>query len=150
MAGISQAPDPGEMSAEDFARLVNAWGEDTIITEGIRAAGTERVLDRMFDEMAARFRGGKAGNVDADVQWSIEIRGEVHHYALHMRAGNCEARKGEVEDPRVAFRTDLGAFARLVTGQANPVALVVTRRLKVRGDLLFARRVPGFFRMPRG
>lgn len=145
----SEAPDPGDMSAERFAVLVEAWEEDGIIEEGLRAAGIDAVLDRVFGEMCERFRADRASGVDATIQWELEVRGERHPWVLRIGSGECRTQPGRAEDPTVTFRTRLGTFARLITGQANPVRLVVTRRLKVSGNLLLASRVPTFFEMPR-
>lgn len=149
MADRSEAPDPGAITAEEFARLVATWEDDSIITEGIRAVGVDRVLERILGEMCRRLRAEQAGDLDATVQWVVEVRGERHAYALHVRDGECTVESGEAPDPRVTFRLDLASFARLVTGQANPFSLLLTRRMRVSGDLLFARRVPRFFEMPR-
>lgn len=146
---VSEQPDPGAVSAEEFARLIAAWEEDGIIEEGLRAVGVERVLDRVFDQMVERFRSDRAGDRDAVVQWRIHVRDEEHPYVLRMQDGSCASERGEAQDPRVTFRADLAAFARLITGQADPVRLVLKGRLRVSGDLLFARHVPTFFEMPR-
>lgn len=148
MAAGTEAPDPADMTADQFAHLVRAWGEDGYIVEGIRAAGVEVVLDRIFGEMAERFRPSDERR--GDVLWLIDVRGDQHAYVLHMRGDDCTAEQGRVDDPRVTFHMDLASFARLVTGVANPIRLLITRRLKVSGDLLFARRVPASFEMPTG
>lgn len=145
----SEAPDPADMSAEQFAVLVAAWEEPGIIEEGLRAAGIDAVLDRVFGEMCERFRPDRAEGVDATIQWRLHVRGDEHPWIVRIVDGSCEAWSGRVEDPTVSFRARLGTFARLITSQADPMKLVLTRRLKVRGNLLLARRVPTFFEMPR-
>jgi hypothetical protein len=37
-----------------------------------------------------------------------------------------------------------------VTGNANPVKLALSGRLRIRRDLLFAPRIPRFFEIPAG
>jgi putative sterol carrier protein len=143
-----QAPDPASISAEQFARLVAAWGDDALIAEGLRAVGIERVLDAVFAQMADRFRPQRAKRTKADIQWRITCHGEEYAYVVRLAKGACQAFAGTSAKPRVIFATDLAAFARLITGQAGPVELVTSRRLRVSGSLLFARRVPGLFRMP--
>lgn len=145
----SEAPDPGDISAERFVALVAAWQEDGIIEEGMRAAGVDAVLDRVFGEMCDRFRPDRAGDVTATIQWLLELRGDEHAWVVRIEDGTCTATTGRADDATVTFRTRLGTFARLISGQADPVRLVLTRRLKVSGNLLLAPRVPGFFEMPR-
>lgn len=142
-------PDPGAIGAEEFARLIARWEDDGIIEEGLRAVGVDRVLDQVFTQMSERVRADRAEGHDADVQWTINVRDEQHDYHLILQDGACSWGRGELDDPRVTFRADLAAFARLITGQADPMRLVLKGRLRVTGDLLFARRVPTFFQMPR-
>jgi putative sterol carrier protein len=40
-------------------------------------------------------------------------------------------------------------FLKVVTGNANPVQMFITRRLRVRGDLMLASRMQRFFEIPR-
>jgi putative sterol carrier protein len=47
--------------------------------------------------------------------------------------------------PTVSFELGDVAFPRLITGQTSGMALLLTRRLKVRGDLGFARRIDQLF-----
>lgn len=147
---MSEAPQPSEMTAEQFARLVRAWDDDGIITEGLRAAGVEQVLERIFGEMCDRLRTEKVRSLDAEVLWLVEVRGEEHAWTLRLHGGSCDAVPERSPDPEVTFRMDLATFARVVTGHGNPVKLVLTRKLRPSGDLLLAMRVPTFFRMPRG
>lgn len=148
MAGPSEAPDPATITAEQFARLVAAWEDDGIIMEGLRAVGVERVLDRVFEQMVERFRADAAGDTEAEVQWLISGRGEEHEYVLRVADGSAAVERGRAADPDVTFKADVPTFVKLVTGQADPAKLVMTRRLKPRGNLLLAMKVPAFFEMP--
>ena len=47
--------------------------------------------------------------------------------------------------PRGAAKASLRHFSRIVDGSADPVRLVLRRRLAVKGDLLFARGLMGYF-----
>lgn len=138
------------MTAEQFVRLVRAWDDDGIITEGLRAAGVGQVLERIFGEMCDRFRSEEAGSLHADVLWLVDVRGDEHPWTLRIRDGACEAVPGRADEPRVTFRMDLATFARVVTGHGNPAKLVLTRKLRPSGDLLLAMKVPTFFSMPGG
>lgn len=142
------SPDPGGVSAENFAKLVAAWEDDGIIVEGMRAVGIEEVLEQVFTQMSERIRPEATQDLQTTVQWEIDARDETHPYVLRIDHGEGSYEKGHAEDPRVTFRADVASFARLITGQANPFVLVATRKLRISGDLLFARKVPTFFRMP--
>ncbi len=147
MAGTG-APDPGRVSAEEFAQLVAAWDDDGIIAEGVRAAGVREVLDQVFTRMTERTRPEATADLETAVQWEIEERDAVHPYVVRIDHGDASYEYGHADDARVTFRADVATFAKLITGQANPFLLVAKRRLRVSGDLLFARKVPTFFRMP--
>jgi putative sterol carrier protein len=41
-------------------------------------------------------------------------------------------------------------FLKLVTGNANGPELFLRRKLRIKGDLIFAAQVPGLFTIPRG
>jgi putative sterol carrier protein len=49
------------------------------------------------------------------------------------------------EEPRVSFEADPVAFLRMTAGQVNGMKLILARKLKVRGDMMFAPRVEGLF-----
>jgi alkyl sulfatase BDS1-like metallo-beta-lactamase superfamily hydrolase len=106
------------------------------------------VLDRIFDEMAARLRADRAHGINAEVRWRIDVRGERHEYVLRIADGEGQIVRTPT-DPAVTFTMDLATFARLATGQADPVRLLLTRRLRVSGNLLLARRIPTLFAMPK-
>jgi putative sterol carrier protein len=50
----------------------------------------------------------------------------------------------------VRLELDALDFLKLVPGNANPLKLALTGRLKIRGDPLFAPRIPRFFEVPAG
>jgi putative sterol carrier protein len=150
VAGPSEAPDPTTMDADEFARLIAAWEDDGIIMEGLRVAGVGAVLDQVFTQMVERFRADAADGTEAEVQWLIEGRDEEHPYILRVADGEARWERHRAEEPDVTFRTDVPSFVRLVTGNADPARLVLTRRLRPWGNLLLAAKVPTFFEMPGG
>src|SRR5439155_11988810 len=83
---LSQASDEGEgamtepidissveITPEQFAELVRNT-PDAEIESGMRAAGIDVVLDRIFQGMQERFAPDKAAGVDADISGSSPIR----------------------------------------------------------------------------
>jgi len=136
-----------EMTPEQFAELVRAASDEQIET-GIRAAGLQTVLDRIFQGMQERFIPDKAAGVDVDIQWVVTDQGNEYPYAVAVRNGTCEAKSGRAEAPRVTLTTGLVPFLRLIAGQENGVQLFMKGQLKVGGDLLFSQRVQTFFATP--
>lgn len=136
------------MTPEEFVHLVRDSSDDQIRVT-FRAAGTEEALNRIFDIMEDRFLPEKAGSVTATVQWHVTDDGEDHPYVIGLHDGQCETRRGTAQRPTTTITTDLARFARLAAGEANPVKLLMTRRLKASGDVNLGRRMATFFHIPK-
>ena len=135
------------MTPEEFAILVRDSSDDQIRAT-FRAAPTTAALDRIFDIMQERFLPEKARNVTATVQWHITDDGEDHPYVIGLHDGHCETRSGTAQRPTTTITTDLARFARIAAGDANPIKLLMTRKLKASGDVNLGRRMAGFFDIP--
>ena len=135
------------MTAEEFVELVKA-SSDEEVRISFREAGVEAALDRIFGMMTLYYRPERAGDVDAAVQWRIRDEDIDHLYVVRFTPEGCTAERGTVESPTSTISTDLVRFARIVSGQANAVKLLLTRKLKASGDVMFAKRIDGFFDMP--
>lgn len=137
-----------EMTAGEFIALVHD-SSDEEVRATFQKVGAADALDRIFAMMSDYYRPERAGDVDATVQWRINDGVEDHHYVIHFTPQACETRSGTVENPRTTVSTDIVRFARIVSGQANPARLLMTRKLKASGDVLFARKIDGFFDIPK-
>lgn len=147
MAPQPQDIDVESMTAEEFIRLVHDSSDDEVRTT-FQQVGAAAALDRIFAMMTEYYRPERAGDVDATVQWKINDGITDHHYVISFRPDRCETWSGTVDDPRTKVSTDIVRFARIVSGQANPVKLLMTRKLKASGDVMFARKIDGFFDIP--
>lgn len=122
-----------------------AEGSDDEVAEKIHAAGTQEVLDGVFEGMPERFAPEKASGVDAQVQWLVSDGGEEHAYAVTVAGGTCTTERTRVESPRVTLSTDVVSFAKMMTGKAQGPQLYMTGKLKIQGDLMLAQRMATFF-----
>jgi len=136
-----------EITPEQFAELVRSASDDQIET-GMRAAGLEVVLDRIFQGMQERFVPEKATGVTTDIQWVVTDQGSEYPYNVAVKDGTCAAARGRADAPRVTLTAALVPFLRLIAGQENGVQLFMKGQLKVAGDLLFSQRVQTFFATP--
>ena len=136
-----------DMSPEQFAQMVRE-ASDADIETGLRTAGVEKVLDRIFEGMQERFVPEKAKGVTADIQWVVTDQDAEFPYALKVNDGSATVEKGRVESPRVTLTAGLVPFVRLISGQENGVQLFMSGRLKVAGDLMFSQQVQTFFAVP--
>ena len=139
--------DVESMTAEEFIDLVRSSDDDDVRTT-FRAVGSAASLDRIFGMMPDYYVPARAGDVDAHVQWKINDGTDDHYYVIHFTPDACESWGGTVEDPTTTVSTDIVRFARIVSGQANPIKLLMTRKLKASGDVMFARRINSFFDIP--
>ena len=128
---------------QELAQL--AEGSDDEVAEKIHTAGTQGVLDGVFEGMPERFAPEKASGVDAQVQWLVSDGGEEHPYAVTVADGTCTTERARVESPRVTLSTDVVSFARLMTGKAQGPQLYMAGKLKIQGDLMLAQRMTTFF-----
>lgn len=119
------------------------------MAEAFRAVGTEQVLDRIFEGMQERFVPDKAQGVDAEIQWIVTDDGGEYTYLTTIGDGSCTISKETAEQPKVALRTDVVSFSKLITGQAQGPQLFMSGKLKVSGDLMFSQRITGFFVAPQ-
>jgi putative sterol carrier protein len=143
-----QAFDPATVSAEEFSRMVGSMSEEQL-ADVIHGIGTKRVLDRVFEQMSARFRPEHATGVDAESQFVIRDGTEEHPYLVAIRRGRCDVRATRGADPRVTLVAELLPFVKLVTGHAEGANLFMTGKLRVAGDLVFALRLLSFFDRPK-
>jgi putative sterol carrier protein len=131
-----------------FARLV-AGTSDKQLAAGLEQ-NRELILSEVFGRMAEHFRPERAGGVDAVVEWRIRGGPDGHdRWQTAIRGGTCEVRRNGTERPRVTLTAGPVDFIRLTTGNASGPSLFLRGRLKIRGDLLLARRIQGMFRIPR-
>jgi len=133
-----------DITPEQFGELVRSASDDQIET-GIRSAGIDTVLDRIFQGMQERFMPEKAADVTTDIQWVVTDQGNEHPYTFAIKGGSCAASRGRAESPRVTLTAGLVPFMRLIAGQENGVQLFMRGALKVAGDLMFSQRVQTFF-----
>jgi putative sterol carrier protein len=133
-----------EITPEQFGELVRNAGDGELET-GIRSAGIETVLDRIFAGMQERFLPEKAADIETDVQWVVTDQGNEYPYTVSIKGGTCTAGRGRSDSPKVTFTLALVPFLRLIAGQENGVQLFMKGALKVAGDLLFSQRVQTFF-----
>lgn len=141
------AIDPTQITAEQFQALVSESSDEQIL-ETVHAAGTETVLDRVFQVMEERFVPERAQGVNAVAQFTIRDAGEAHVYHLSIADGACATARGAAEAPTVSLSTDLVNYLKLIAGKANGPMLFMGGKLQVQGDFMLAQRLMAFFDTP--
>jgi putative sterol carrier protein len=139
--------DAQSITPEQFVELVKNANDEEIATT-IRGAGTEQVLDQIFDGMQQRFKADAAGDTNATFQFVVTDEGNEYPYAIDIANGSCSVAKEKKTDARTTITTDLVSFTRLISGQAQGPQLFMAGKLKVAGDIFFSQNVTKFFDQP--
>jgi putative sterol carrier protein len=145
------ALDPSQV---DLAALARSVGEtpDAQLREGMRSEFRGAILEEIFRRFPEHIDPERIKDVRARTRWKVTGRddGDADRFAVVFNRGTCTAGPDDGARPRVTFEIDGADLLKLVTGNANPMVLFGTGRLRVRGDLLFAAKVAGFFTIPAG
>ncbi|UCM91166.1 SCP2 sterol-binding domain-containing protein [Streptomyces marincola] len=143
------ALDFGTVTPEEFAALVRQLSAREI-ADLMRGELRERVLAEVFGRMERQFRPDHAGSLDAVIRWEVTGDPDVV-YETAIVDGTCTVRQGRSAlDPRVTLTMGDAEFLRLVSGNGSPVAMFMTRKLKVAGDIGLASGLTRLFDLPKG
>ena len=133
---------------EQFASLVSQATEEQL-ADGM-AANREMILQEVFKRMPEQFDPSKAADVNAVVEWQISEGpdGATDRWQLTIRDGACTCTEGGDAEPDVTFTVAPVDFIKLIAGAESGPKLFVFGKLRIRGNLMLAARVQGFFRTP--
>jgi putative sterol carrier protein len=140
-----------EVDPAAFAKVIADTPDDQLAA-GMASENRALVLEEIFKRMEEHFDAEGAQGTDAIVDWKIWDRpeGGYDHWRLAISNGACRVERDPGDDPpaRVTFKVKPVDFLKLVTGNASGPQMFITGRLKIEGDLMFAARVQGFFKIP--
>ncbi len=129
---------PGELAGltpdEVLAFLREA--PDDAVRERVHAIGTGLVLTLVFDGWAARIEG--PARAPGLLLFALDDGGVVHRHGLALSAAGARHIAEPVEAPRATVRTTLVRFLRVAAGAQDAKRLVVTGRMRIGGDVLWA------------
>ena len=127
----------GDLTPAEVLAFLRTAGEDEIRAE-VRRLGVERVLAALFTGMAGRFAADSGRRVGR-LRFALTDGTDRYVHALDLDpAGAAVALTSD--GPRATVTVDLVRFLRLGAGALDATALLVTRRLKVSGDVLWTAR----------
>jgi putative sterol carrier protein len=148
------APALDSMDGADASQLAAMVGQvtDEQLAEGMsNPEGRKMVLDEIFKRMGEHVEPSQIEGVDAVIHFKItEAPDEGEDtYEVVIRDGSVKVSdKPTVDDPKVTISAAPVPFLKLVTGQQSGPVMFMTGKLKIQGDLMFASRMTGFFRIP--
>lgn len=146
--------DLSDFSAIDpkqFAQLVKSASNDQI-KAALAGDKRDKILGEIFNRMPTLFRADRAGSTNAVVHWSIGDRadGGVDTFELVIADGKCTLSPTPEHEPKLALTLGQVDFLKVVSGNANPVMMFMTGKLKAKGDLGLAAKISDLFDIPKG
>jgi putative sterol carrier protein len=140
-----------EVDPAAFAKVIADTPDDQLAA-GMASENRALVLEEIFKRMEEHFDAEGARDTEAIVDWKIWDRpdGGYDHWRVEIANGSCRVHPepGDDGSARVTFKVKPVDFLKLVTGNASGPQMFITGRLKIDGDLMFAARVQGFFKVP--
>src|SRR5262249_15530005 len=153
--------DPRRLSVEEFVRLfepANAAMDPRVFARLIKYASAEQLgavlndqsrrallLETIFHRMADRFRPERAPSKDSAIHWRItggpggEDVYETWITGAHGGSTpSCSSSKEPSHEPRVTLTMAGEEFLALVSGNGSPAAMLMTGKVSLDGDILFA------------
>jgi putative sterol carrier protein len=142
--------EDADVDTAEFSKIIKAT-RDSEIASVMAGDGRRRILDTIFERMPGSFRPGRAGATNAVIHWTITGGPNgADTYELVIENGSCALSPAPERDPRLAVTAGPVDFIKLVSGNANPVTLFMTGKLKAKGDLTLAASIQNLFDIPKG
>lgn len=140
--------DLAAIDGADYVALVAA-ATDEQLAEGLRTH-REEILVECFRRFPSRLDRRAATGVDAVIEWVVTGRsdGGEDRFQVTIRNGECTVARDGTAAPRLVLTLDAVDLIRVLTGTANPVRLLLRRRLAISGDWALANRLSGLFLEP--
>jgi len=142
--------DFSSIDPKQFAQLVKSASNDELAAA---VAGDKRakVLAEVFSRMPALFRADRAGATSAVVHWNIDGKegGGADTYELVIADGACKLSPTPEQEPKLSLTLGTVEFLKVVSGNANPVMMFMTGKLKAKGDLGLAAKIGDLFDIPK-
>ncbi|SFS85702.1 SCP-2 sterol transfer family protein [Saccharopolyspora flava] len=152
-ASESAAHDDLDLSAltpEQFARLISRSSVDQLNAVLAEPALRERILDEIFRRMSEHYQPEHAKRRHAVVNWRIGKADDLLHFQCELADGRCRVTKGAQHDsPTVTITMTPLDFLQLTSGNTTAPKLVMSRRVRLAGDIGFAVNLPKLFQIPR-
>ena len=98
----------------------------------------------VFEKVAGNFNTGAAKGMDAVFQFDISGEGGGNWY-VHVKEDTCRVQEGSHQDPTVSLSMSDETWLAVVNREMNAVQAFITGKLKVRGDIMLAQRIPELF-----
>lgn len=163
--------DPRNLSVSEFVNLLdptNSAMEPQTFSRLIKHASTEQlsaVLDdpdrrralfgAIFSRMTTQFRPDRAPTEDSALHWRItggpngeEVYETVITGTQSPATPQCSTSREPSHDPRVTLTMSGDQFLALVSGNGSPAVMLMTGKVSLDGDIIFAANLANLFDIP--
>jgi SCP-2 sterol transfer family protein len=150
MTDLSNLDDYTNLDPAQFAKLVKNT-PDPQLAAVLEGEHRKTILDGIFNRMPELFRPQQAGSTNATIHWTI-IGGPngSDTYEVRIANGTCETSAAPTTDaPKLGVTVAPVDFVKLVSGNANPMMLFMGGKLKTKGDVSLAAKIPQLFAIPK-
>lgn len=154
MSGVDfSTASPDQIAAvepAEFVRIVRRMS-DKQVDRVMASPNRGLIIEAIFRRMPGLFRPDRARGVTATTHWSITGRpeGGTDDWTVRLADGTCTCTPGHDGEPTVSLTMAPVDFTKVVTRRGNPTMMFMTGRIKATGDLALARRIAGFFEIPK-
>jgi putative sterol carrier protein len=98
----------------------------------------------IFAQMPEAFLAEKAGDLRATFQFNLSGEGGGD-WAVTVSDGTCTVVEGQAEKPNVTIGMDADDFAKMISGDLQPVVAFMQGKIKLQGDTSLALRLQELF-----
>jgi putative sterol carrier protein len=103
--------------------------------------------DQVFEQMPSYFQPDKAGNTNAVINFDLG-GANAGKYWIKIADATATSGKGEGENPNLTLLADANDFVNMIFGKADPTALFMQGKLKIKGDMGLALKFQSMFKRP--
>lgn len=142
--------DSASVDPKQFAQFVKNASSDQLTTV-MGSDQRDKVLHEIFTRMPAQLRADRAGSTNAVIHWIVGDGpdGRTDTYELVIADGTCVLSPRPTREPKLALTLGGADFLRVVSGNANPVMMFMSGKLKAKGDLGLAAKIGDLFAIPK-
>jgi putative sterol carrier protein len=142
--------DPS-IDPKEFAQIVKSSSTEQL-NAALQGDRRDKVLNEIFGRMPSLFRADRAGATNTVIHWNVGDGpdGRVDTYELVIADGKCTLSPVPEHEAKLALTLGQADFLKVVSGNANPVMMFMTGKLKAKGDLGLAAKIADLFDIPKG
>jgi putative sterol carrier protein len=123
---------------------------DAKLEEAMSGDLRDVIVPEIFRRMPERLNQQAAAHVEAAIEFKVGRNGgEPDRGVVVVDKGTARIADDFEGEPRVSVEAGPVDFLKVVTGNANPVEMFMSGKLRIQGDLMFSAQIPSLFRIPQ-